>query len=96
MSIHHVVGRVLEQNVLRLQVCVGQSVGVEEVDGLAEVVGDRPHVLQGVGVVGVVPQEVEYTLPQNLERYAGVATGKFIYKKTHFVGTEDLLVVEII
>ena len=53
----------VEQDVLRLQVGVSQAVRVQEGDGETELVRDLSDVLQGVGSVVVVLQEVKYALP---------------------------------
>ena len=54
-----------EQDVLRLQVSVGQAMVMKKVDREAELVGDLSHVLDGVRVVVVVFKEVEHTLALN-------------------------------
>ena len=46
---------------------MGQPVGVEEGDGQAELVGDLPHVLNGVGGIVVVFQEVKHTFSYKQE-----------------------------
>ena len=76
VTINNVMFGVLEENVLGLQVCVGQSVLVQEVYGHAEVVGDPPDLLQAIGVVGVVSQKIKDALPEHLECNASVSAGK--------------------
>jgi len=62
-----VVGRVEKENVLRLEVRVGDPVAMKEVDGVAEVVGHLPNVFRGIGMVAVVFQKVEHALSEHLE-----------------------------
>ena len=68
-----VVAGVEEEDVLRLQVGVGQSVVVHEFYGVAELVGHLPDLFQRVGFVVVVLEEVEDAGPQHLEGDAHVA-----------------------
>ena len=63
--LRHVVFEVVaakEQDVLGLEVRVRESVVVKEVDGETKLVGDLPHVLDGVGGVVVLFEEVKNTL----------------------------------
>ena len=52
---------------------MGEAALVQEADGAAEVARDGAHLVHGVGVVAVVPHEVEHALAEHLEGDAGVA-----------------------
>ena len=62
-----------EEHVLRLEIGVGQLVVVHEPDRVAQLVGDVPHLLEGVSHVRVALQEVEDRLAENFEGEAHVA-----------------------
>jgi len=71
--VDQVVRAVVEKDVLRLEVGVGQPVVVHEFDCVAKLVPDLTDLLDGVRNVVVVLEEVEDGGPQHLENDAHVA-----------------------
>ena len=63
-----------EEDVLRLQVRVGQTMLVEKVDRETQLVRDLSHVLDGVRIVVVVFEEVEDALALNHPLWGALAS----------------------
>jgi len=59
--------RVEEQDILWFEIGVSDSVFVKEVAAVAELVGHLAHVLEGVGLVVIVFEEVENTFTEDFE-----------------------------
>ena len=57
-----VIVTVTEEDILWLEVSVGEPISMQEADGKAELVSNLSHVLDGVGCVVIVLQEIKHTL----------------------------------
>ena len=62
-----IVGAVIEEDVFRLEVRVGETVVVQELDCVAQLVGDLSHLFDRVGHVVVVLEKVEDGRAEHLE-----------------------------
>ena len=78
-----VVVAVEEQDVLWLQVCVGQTMIMKEVHRETQLIGDLSHVLDGVRVVVVVFEEDEHTLALNQPLWEAQRGGSHIPRSSN-------------